>query len=331
MTSAAAKPTNEALALRRFLLLERAGDDDLRILHRALHREEYPDGAVVLQAGDHTGKLYLVDKGRVRVRRTTPFGEVVLAGYAAGECFGEMAFLDGRGHSADAIAEGDTAILTLARDEALRIFATRKALSVHCLSFFWHSLAEHIRNTNDQMKTFFVQESMAASRADPRTRARGESVSVDLGEKMALLEEKGLSAGELQILATLSTEERYAASDLIFAEGDHGTKLYIVLDGKVRISKLIPGVGEEALAILERGDFFGEMALVDDKPRSADARAHEAGTVVLAIDKRVLDDILAHDLKSAEQFLSIVCRILCQRLREINETIVKWRMLSGGF
>ena len=52
---------------------------------------------------------------------------------------------------------------------------------------------------------------------------------------------------------------------------------------------------------------------------------------MLAIDKRVLEDILAQDLKSAEQLLSILCRILCQRLREINETIVKWKIMSGGF
>jgi hypothetical protein len=222
--------------------------------------------------------------------------------------------------------------VTIARDETLKLFETHKHLAVQCLSYFWRSLAEHIRTTNEQMKTFFVQESMTAERKlDEQKRAKAEKVIIDINRKIALFKEKGLSAGELKILATLSTEERYGLNDLIFAEGDTGTKLYIVLEGKVRIAKTIPGVGEEALAILDRGDFFGEMALVDDKPRSADARAHEAGTTVLAIDKQVLDDILAHDLKSAEQFLWIICRILCQRLREINETIVKWKIMSGGF
>ena len=66
-------------------------------------------------------------------------------------------------------------------------------------------------------------------------------------------------------------------------------------------------------------------------PRHGRRRAHDAETTVLAIDKRVLEDILSHDLESSEQFLSIVCRMLCQRLREINETIVKWTIMSGGF
>jgi len=60
----------------------------------------------------------------------------------------------------------------------------------------------------------------------------------------------------------------------------------------VLISKFIPGVGEEALAILERGDFFGEMALIDRAPRSADARAHTDITV-LPIESGLLTDILS--------------------------------------
>ena len=99
----------------------------------------------------------------------------------------------------------------------------------------------------------------------------------------------------------------------------------------MRISKHIPGVGEEALAILEKGDFFGEMALVDNEPRSADARAHANGTTVLTISRSVLNEILSVDVESAYQFLFILCRILTRRLREINLKIIQWRLMAGGF
>ena len=65
--------------------------------------------------------------------------------------------------------------------------------------------------------------------------------------------------------------------------------MYVVLEGRVMISKYIPGAGEEALAFLERGDYFGEMALIDNQPRSADAKAHDGGAVVLAIPRDVLN------------------------------------------
>jgi CRP-like cAMP-binding protein len=95
--------------------------------------------------------------------------------------------------------------------------------------------------------------------------------------------------------------------------------------------KNIPGIGEEALAILEKGDFFGEMALVDNEPRSAEAKAHVNGTTVLTISRGVLNEILSVDVESAYQFLSILCRILTQRLREINLKIIQWRLMAGGF
>src|SRR5262249_4382749 len=102
-------------------------------------------------------------------------------------------------------------------------------------------------------------------------------------------------------------------------------------EGAVLISKKISGVGEEALTVLHKGEFFGEMALVDDAPRSADAKAHRSGTTVLAIKKDVLKEILDMDIKSACQFLTILYKILNRRLFEIREKIYQWKIMAGGF
>ena len=99
----------------------------------------------------------------------------------------------------------------------------------------------------------------------------------------------------------------------------------------MRISKFIPGVGEEALAVLDRGDFFGEMALIDDKARSADAKAHDGDATVLSIDRATLNEILSMDPNASLQFLNLLCRMISRRLREINEKIVQWKYMSGGF
>ena len=57
------------------------------------------------------------------------------------------------------------------------------------------------------------------------------------------------------------------------------------------LSEIGDRVGEEALTVLDRGDFFGEMALIDDMPRSADAKAHEMDTTVLSVDRSTLASI----------------------------------------
>jgi CRP-like cAMP-binding protein len=62
---------------------------------------------------------------------------------------------------------------------------------------------------------------------------------------------------------------------VIFRNGEPGDCCYIVLNGAVRISKFLPHIGEEALAVLKPGDYFGEMALIDSSPRSAGAIAND--------------------------------------------------------
>jgi CRP/FNR family cyclic AMP-dependent transcriptional regulator len=83
-------------------------------------------------------------------------------------------------------------------------------------------------------------------------------------------------------MATSFLDERtYNSGDLVFSEGEKGTEMFIVQEGKVVVTKQIAGA-EVFLATMERGDFFGEMALLESLPRSATCRALGA-TRLLAI------------------------------------------------
>src|SRR4029079_2277213 len=65
---------------------------------------------------------------------------------------------------------------------------------------------------------------------------------------------------------------QFTPGELIFAEGDSGSDMFILQTGRVEIVKLIGGA-ERRLAVLETGDFFGEMAMLEELPRNASARA----------------------------------------------------------
>ncbi len=165
----------------------------------------------------------------------------------------------------------------------------------------WHSLARKLRAANDQLKTFFSDESLPESFLRLRKQPTGAaaSVTVEPSDKIRLFREQGLNRRELMTLATFSKEKRFAAGAYLFQEGDEGSEMYVVLEGRVVISKFIPGAGEEALAVLERGDFFGEMSLIDGEPRSADAKAHAGPLTVLALDQGTVREILAMDPHAA--------------------------------
>ena len=128
----------------------------------------------------------------------------------------------------------------------------------------------------------------------------------------------GLSPVHLKRIEALGTLEEHLTGTMLFAEGTVGDKLYLILEGKVRISRTVPGMGEETLAVLIGGDYFGEMALIDDFPRSADARVHET-CQLFVIAKEQLEHLLFVDRDLAYVMVWNFVRTLSNRLRETND------------
>ena len=140
--------------------------------------------------------------------------------------------------------------------------------------------------------------------------------AVELLSKISLF--SALQPSYLRRIANLGIEEDYPTNALIFKEGAPGDKMYLILSGAVRISRQVPGMGEEALAVLRAGTHFGEMALIDDFPRSADARAHEA-CKLFVVRKEDMEDLLFVDRDLAYDLLWSFVRTLSSRLRETND------------
>jgi CRP/FNR family cyclic AMP-dependent transcriptional regulator len=130
----------------------------------------------------------------------------------------------------------------------------------------------------------------------------------------------GLTPAALQLVAAVATEETHPTASLIFEHGAVGDRLYVILEGRVRISRNVPGIGEEALAILNPGAIFGEMALLDDTPRSADARVHERCRV-LVISREAFEDLLFLNKDLAYEVLWSMVRILTSRLRATTDKL----------
>jgi len=139
-----------------------------------------------------------------------------------------------------------------------------------------------------------------------------------------------LASEELDQIIALGRLVTYPKSSLLFKEGDPGEALYIVVDGSVRIGKLVPGAKEEAMAFIERGGCFGEMALFDEFPRSATAIAHEECRV-LFIDKQAFLKLLQGEPVIAKKILWAFCRTLSVRLRETTDRIVAVFALARPF
>ena len=291
----------------------------------------YPGAVSVLKEGDATADAYLIDSGRIRIRRQTAYGDYTLATLGPGDLFGETAFVDRNTRSGDAVTEGETQLLGFNPVTLAPLLDQDRRLAIALYWTFWKSLSRKLRTTNARLEQFFTEGRGPADAPAHRPDAGDAGAfRVDLASKRKLFEEQRLSSLEINFMASLSQERKLAPDQVLFHEGDLGDEMYIVLEGRVMIYKHIPGAGEEALAFLERGDYFGEMALIDREPRSADARAGDGGAVVLAIPGEVLSGILDLGKVSSLPLLKILCGLVAKRLRELDDKLVGWFILAGG-
>ena len=107
--------------------------------------------------------------------------------------------------------------------------------------------------------------------------------------------------------------KKIPAGTMLFQEGDLGAEMFIIQAGKVKISKRIRGV-EKTLATLDKGEFLGEMAILNDKPRSASAETVE-DCEMLVIDRKTFEALIRGNAEIAVRFI----KRLADRLREANE------------
>jgi CRP/FNR family transcriptional regulator, cyclic AMP receptor protein len=136
-----------------------------------------------------------------------------------------------------------------------------------------------------------------------------------------------LSQEELEKIAELCETKSWDSGEYIFHEGEPGNRLFIIVEGGVRISREIPGAGEEALAVLKRGALFGEMAVFDKSERSTDAISH-GGTTALTISRSELEMLLEFNRDLAYKVLWAVVRMLSGRLRSTNDSLKSFLALS---
>jgi CRP/FNR family cyclic AMP-dependent transcriptional regulator len=140
----------------------------------------------------------------------------------------------------------------------------------------------------------------------------------DLLKKTAIFAD--LDDGELQRVAEICKEAKFASQAPIFKEGEPGNRLYVIVTGEVRISRTVPGAGEEALAVLKPGSCFGEMSVFDRSERSTDAIAH-VPCVLLTITRPEFELLLDFNRDIAYKVLWSVTRMLSSRLRATNDNL----------
>jgi len=123
-----------------------------------------------------------------------------------------------------------------------------------------------------------------------------------------------VSEADLEELATHLIERRFPKNATVVEEGLPGDYMYVIREGRVKVTKASEDGREKIMNFLEAGAFFGDMALLGDEMRSASVKTLEESTL-LALSRRDFIDLLR---QSPDLALSVIAE-LANRLRETNE------------
>ncbi len=136
-----------------------------------------------------------------------------------------------------------------------------------------------------------------------------ETTSIEIFGSVPLF--RGLEEQELKAIANLSKEKTFRQGEAIVKEGDAGLGFYVIVEGGAEVRRKSKKVAE-----LQRGSFFGEMALLDDQPRSADVIATEP-TKCLVLLRWNFWSLVSKNKNVARGLFKEMAR----RLRAANETM----------
>ena len=131
-----------------------------------------------------------------------------------------------------------------------------------------------------------------------------------------------LQEGDITSLAQLATRRHCAKDTVVFFENEEGDSFFMILEGRVRVTILGDDGREIILTMLGPGDFFGEMALLDNEPRSATAIAAE-DTELLCLHRNDFQKVA-----TKRSITAALIKVLTQRLRRANHQIQTLALLD---
>ncbi|MCA9048385.1 MAG: peptidase domain-containing ABC transporter [Planctomycetaceae bacterium] len=238
--------------MRKQVVFSLLNDNELQELLENCELQSFALGQTLIQAGDEGDCAYLLYSGRVRIFHEVDGKPITLGTQTAGQLFGERSILHRERRNASVRATDDCVALRIDANAVNTLFDSHPEL----------------RNSFEQLV-----DSYALQRFLRLTTFVGSLPAKQVGK----------------LLAKIGTQS-FAKGNPVFSQGDVGDRLFFVRSGEVAITQQI-GSEIRKLAICGEGDYFGELALIEQQPRSASATA-ETDTECLTLSTPDFDALL---------------------------------------
>jgi len=295
------------------------------------------DSFIFVEGKQNADKFYIVKEGKVRIVRENEdlYGSVM----NPGDIFGVISVMAGHGYITSAVAVTDVTLLVIERKQYGDLVRKTNSIAMKNIKTFSLRLRELNNHLSERMlkSTFPLDNSLALLQIGEyyeKTRKINHAVyayhqyitncpnAANAGETKKKIE-------ELQSRITVDRPfypentmiQTYPRDCLLFAEGEKGNNLYIIQSGSVKITKIVNNQ-EIVLAILKKSDIFGEMAMLDDKPRAATAEIFEPCTL-LAVNKDNFSKLIQDQPDMVVKLTSLMAERIWLLYRQLDNTFIE--------
>jgi hypothetical protein len=308
-------------------------DADLEAVASSRPRLVFDVAAEVRDRPSDPTTVHLLARGTASLAAETPFGPYPVATLAAPALLNLGRAVAGTPELMRLLIPAGSVTVPLSSDEARTLLFSPGRDGQAFRRIALASIATAIRETNAALARFFDELPPAARSAKTKEsgefRAVGKAVDVDPNRLYDLFDAAGLNPSGLPDLG-LQARSIPGGGRLVRA-GTPGDEAFLLAEGKLRVSIEIPGVGEEALAILAPGEIVGEMALIDDAPRSAHVVAHDGSALVYVLSRKVFRELLLSGDPAGAPLLAGITIALARRHEEGIRKAAGFRAMTGPF
>lgn len=302
--------------LRRLEMFEGFKSKDLLPLVGYLQEVDVPAGRPVFRERDPGDSLFLVREGKAGIY----LGDSRIDERGPGDPIGETAVLTRRLRTATVRAETDLRLLRLDSEQFYEALFERTELALEMMKRLSRKLRaamEARRHAQETMEAATGETAATATEAAPATLrapmpAGGEITNQAILRRVLVLQKielfAHLSQDDFVRLAGRVEEVVYAPGETICRMDEHGDAMFGIIEGLIQVHR-----GPEKVALLGVGQCFGEMALIDSGPRSADCTAAERSVLLKLGRQQVISFIFQQ-----QGALQGMMKVLADRLRELD-------------
>jgi CRP-like cAMP-binding protein/sugar phosphate isomerase/epimerase len=271
----------------------------------------YQKGDIICEQNSPGHEMYYVKEGEVTVH----IEESPVAILGPGEIFGEISLFYNINRSATIkAAKGKTKVGVLSRKALETLFRNSEPYASDLIYRLYNILPDRLRNLNDKYKTairalhlIFEGDEKEIPDLDHMQEDYNRE-KVDFFPTLSQIEAKKIY-GEVKSFDT---------GQLIFSEGDKGDGAYFLMEGKVKVVTFPANSEEILLGKLEKGEIFGEMALIDDKPRSATVVTLSPCKTAF-ISKKTFAEFIQARPELGLRLMGFICLSLFRRILRLDE------------